>query len=149
MSPRMGNAAAISLDAMESADAPSFTARERHQARRLVLVLAITSLFFCAQLAGAIWAESAVLRVEALHVLTDVAALGLAFLAMRIAIRRPTARFTYGLRRAEPVAAIFNALMILTVTAFIVIDAISDLARGAGPRPDRMLYIAAAGLVVN
>jgi cation diffusion facilitator family transporter len=131
------------------ASAPTFTARERHQARRLLAVLGIVSLFFCAQLAGAIWAESAVLRVEALHVLTDVAALGLAYLAMRIAIRRPTARFTFGLRRVEPVAAIFNALLVIGATVVLVVGAASELASGAGPRADRMLYVAAMGLVVN
>jgi len=137
--PRLGAAAASAR----------FMDHERRQARRLLVVLLIMSGFFGVQLAGAIWADSDVLRAEALHLLTDVAALGLAFLAMRVAIRRPTARFTYGLRRAEPVAAIFNALLVLSATAFIVLDAISDLAHGAGPRADRMLYIAAAGLVVN
>src|SRR5687767_1320625 len=76
-----------------------FTARERHQVRRLIVVMLITAGFFVAQLAGALWAKSNVLQIEAVHVLTDVAALGLAALAMRVAVRRPTARFTYGLRR--------------------------------------------------
>src|SRR5579859_6993637 len=73
---------------------------EEKQARRVLVVLCIMALFFLVQLAGAIWADSDVLRAEALHLLTDVAALGLSFLAIRVAIRRPTARFTYGLRRA-------------------------------------------------
>jgi cation diffusion facilitator family transporter len=140
-------AAEVALHA--PASAPTFTARERHQARRLLMVLAIVSLFFCAQLAGAIWAESAVLRIEALHVLTDVAALGLAYVAMRIAIRRPTARFTFGLRRVEPVAAIFNALLVIGATVALVVGAASEVVNGAGPRADRMLYVAAMGLVVN
>src|SRR5262249_10278733 len=65
------------------------------------------------------------------------------------ALRRPTARFTYGLRRAEPVAAVFNALLVFAATALVVAQAITDLAKGSGPRPDRMLYIAALGLVVS
>jgi cation diffusion facilitator family transporter len=135
--------------AEEATAAPEFTAHERHQARRLLAVLLLVGVFFCAQLAGAIWADSDVLRAEALHLLTDVAALGMAFLAMRIAVRRPTERFTFGLRRAEPVAAIFNALLVLGATTFVVLEAIRDLERGAGPRADRMLYIAAMGIVVN
>jgi len=127
-----------------------FTARERHQVRRLVVVMLITSAFFVAQLAGAIWAESDVLKLEAVHVLTDVAALGLAALAMRVAVRRPTARFTFGLRRVEPVAAIFNALLVLGATSLLVWKAIADLWKdSAGPEPDRMLYVAAGGLIVN
>ncbi len=127
-----------------------FTARERHQVRRLVVVMLITSTFFAAQLAGAIWAESAVLKLEAVHVLTDVAALGLAALAMRVAVRRPTARFTFGLRRVEPVTAIFNALLVLGAVLLLVSEAIADLlGQQDGPQPDRMLYVAAGGLVVN
>lgn len=127
-----------------------FTAREQLQVRRLVVVMFITGAFFVAQLAGAIWAESNVLRLEAFHVLTDVAALGLAALAMRVAVRRPTARFTFGLRRVEPVAAIFNALLVLFATVLLVWEAIADLAgQGEGPHADRMLYVAAGALVVN
>jgi cation diffusion facilitator family transporter len=127
-----------------------FTARERLQARRLVVVMMITAAFFVAQLAGAIWAESNVLQIEAVHVLTDVAALGLAAIAMRVAVRRPTARFTFGLRRVEPVTAIFNALLVLVATVLLVWEAIVDLAgQSEGPHADRMLYVAAGALVVN
>jgi cation diffusion facilitator family transporter len=127
-----------------------FTARERYQVRRLVVVMLITTVFFVAQMAGAIWAESDVLKLEAVHVLTDVAALGLAALAMRVAVRRPTARFTFGLRRVEPVAAIFNALLVLGATFLFVREAIADLwEEHGGPHADRMLYVAAGGLIVN
>jgi cobalt-zinc-cadmium efflux system protein len=127
----------------------TFTSSERRQARRLVVVLLIMAVFFGVQLAGAVWADSDVLRVEAVHVLTDVAALGLAALAMRVAIRRPTARFTYGLRRVEPVAAIFNALLLLLAMGLLVAEAALNLSRDGGPRADRMLLIGVIGLIVN
>jgi cobalt-zinc-cadmium efflux system protein len=115
-----------------------------------LVVMLITAGFFVAQLAGALWARSKVLQIEAVHVLTDVAALGLAALAMRVAVRRPTARFTYGLRRVEPVAAIFNALLVFGATCVLVAGAAADLGvEGGGPEPDRMLYVAAAALIVN
>ncbi len=135
--------------AAHGARAEALAKHEEKQARRVLVVLSIMALFFAVQLAGAIWADSDVLRAEALHLLTDVAALGLSYLAIRVAIRRPTARFTYGLRRAEPVAAVFNALLVLSATALVVVGAIADLAEGAGPRADRMLIIAAFGVVVN
>ena len=115
----------------------------------VVLVLGVTAVFFGVQFVGAILGQQRRAAREALHLLTDVAALGMAFAAMRVAVRRPTARFTYGLRRAEPVAAIFNALLVLGATAFLVTEAIDNLSGGAAPRADRMLYIAAVGLVVS
>jgi cation diffusion facilitator family transporter len=147
---RQSSAAAPSAGRSSVIVPSGFTARERYQVRRLVVVMLITSVFFVAQLAGAIWAESDVLKLEALHVLTDVAALGLAALAMRVAVRRPTARFTFGLRRVEPVAAIFNALLVLGATFLFVREAIADLwQEHGGPHADRMLYVAAGGLIVN
>jgi cobalt-zinc-cadmium efflux system protein len=126
-----------------------FTAREARQAKRLAMVLGLIAAFFAFELAGAIAARSVVLEADALHLLMDVLALSMSLLAMRIAIRRPTPRFTFGMRRAEPVAAIFNSLLVLAVTVEIVREGIEEL-RGAGhPRPGIMLIVAAAALVVN
>jgi cation diffusion facilitator family transporter len=68
---------------------------------------------------------------------------------MRIAIRRPTPRFTFGMRRAEPVAAIFNSLLVLGATFEIVREGIAELGGTGHPRPGIMLIVAAAALVVN
>lgn len=127
----------------------AFTPRERHQARRLFTVLLVVAGFFVVELAGAIVADSDVLKADALHLLMDVAALATALLAMRVAVRRPTARFTFGLRRAEPVAAIFNAGLVLAATAYIVAEGIRDLATGTRPHAVVMLWVAAGALVVN
>jgi cation diffusion facilitator family transporter len=125
------------------------TAGERHQARRLFLVLLIIAGFCAAEAAGAAWADSDVLRAEALHLLADVGVLGLACAGIRLSVERPSARFTFGLRRAEPLLAMINALLVLGATALLVVEAIADWSRPSGPRADRMLYVAAAGVVVN
>jgi Co/Zn/Cd efflux system component len=96
-----------------------FTDREAKQARRLRMVLALVGGFFVLELTGAILADSVVLQADALHLLMDVLALSVSLLAMRLAVRRPTPRFTYGLRRAEPVAAIFSAVLVLATTALL------------------------------
>jgi len=79
----------------------------------------------------------------------DVLALGVSLLAMRLAVRRPTPRFTYGLRRAEPVAAIFSALLVLATTAGIVFEGVEALHGQASPRAGIMLAVALMALVVN
>ena len=126
-----------------------FTAREARQAKRLALVLALITGFFAFELAGAIAARSVVLEADALHLLMDVLALSMSLLAMRIAIRRPTPRFTFGMRRAEPVAAIFNSLLVLGATFEIVREGVAELGGTGHPRPGIMLIVAAAALVVN
>jgi cation diffusion facilitator family transporter len=126
-----------------------FTAGEARQARRLTIVLALVAVFFVLELAGALAARSVVLQADALHLLTDVLALAMSLLAMRLAVRRPTPRFTFGLRRAEPVAAIFNAILVLGATFQIVREAIGALEGHGAPEPGLMLLVATAALVVN
>jgi cation diffusion facilitator family transporter len=113
------------------------------------MVLALVGAFFVLELLGAMWAESVVLQADALHLLMDVLALGVSLLAMRLAVRRPTPRFTYGLRRAEPVAAIFSALLVLATTAGILYEGVDALHGRASPRAGIMLAVALMALVVN
>jgi cation diffusion facilitator family transporter len=127
----------------------AFTPGEARQARRLGVVLALVSGFFVLELGGAIMAASVVLQADALHLLMDVLALGVSLLAMRMAVRRPTPRFTYGLRRAEPVAAIFSAFLVLATTAGIVFEGVESLHRRTPPRAGIMLVVAVLALVVN
>ena len=112
-------------------------------------MLIIVSAFFAFEFVGAIVAQSDVLRAEALHLLMDVAVLGTAAIAMRLAVRRPTERFTYGLRRIEPFVAFLNGLLVLLACAHIVHEGIESLEEGASPRADVMLYVATAALIVN
>ena len=140
------------LDDHAPASKPSgkFTAGEAKQAKRLFIVLVTIAIFFVAELAGAIAAKSEVLKVDALHLLMDVFALGMSLMAMRLAVRRPTARFTFGLRRAEPVAALFNAGLVMAATVGIIREGIAGL-RAGNETPDAgiMLYVALAALAVN
>jgi cation diffusion facilitator family transporter len=127
----------------------TFTAQEARQARRLGQVIAIVAVFFVVELAGAVAARSVALQAEALHLLMDVAALGGSLLAMRLAVQRPTPRFTFGLRRVEPVAAIFSAFLVLGTTAFIVLEAVDALEAKRPPLPWLMLAVASMAVVVN
>ncbi len=127
----------------------AFTPSEARQARRLTIVVVIVAVFFVLELAGALMADSVVLQADALHLLTDVLALGVSLLAMRLAVRRPSDRFTFGLRRAEPVAAIFSAVLVLGTTGAIVAEAVEALGERRPPRAGIMLVVAFLALVVN
>jgi cation diffusion facilitator family transporter len=136
-------------DHVHGRPAGTFSEKEAKQARRLLTVLVLIAAFFAVELAGALAAHSVVLVADALHLLMDVFALAMSLLAMRLAVRRPTARFTYGMRRAEPVAAIFNAMLVLGATAQIVHTGIGELYEGAAPQATIMLIVASAAIVVN
>lgn len=126
-----------------------FSAKEAHQAGRLKVVLVVVAVFFVFEFAGAQLAASDVLQADALHLLMDVLALAMSLFAMRLAVRKPTPRYTFGLRRAEPVAAVANALLVIFASIEIVRDAIRDLAHPSPPRAGLMLIVAIAALFVN
>ena len=124
-------------------------ATERRQARRLFIVLLATGAFFFVELFGAKAARSDVLEADAYHLLMDVFALAISLGAMRLATRKPNARFTFGLRRVEPLAALVNGALVFGVAIELVQDSLEHLAHPNMPRPGIMLMVAVAALAVN
>lgn len=117
--------------------------------RHLIGALALTLGFAFIEAAAGVWSGSLALISDAGHMLTDASALGLAALAAWLARRPPSARHTYGLVRAEILAALFNGILMLGLIAFIVWEAIARLAE---PRPvdgGTVLLVAFLGLLVN
>ena len=142
----MAQASVTNVTGRETA---AFSPDEGRQARRLVVVIALVSGFFVVELVGALLARSVVLQAEAVHLLMDVFALVMSLFAMRLAVQKPTPRFTYGLRRVEPVAAIFSATLVLVTTAFIVLEAVEALGSQTPPKAGIMLVMATLAIAVN
>lgn len=122
---------------------------ERRQARRLLIVLVVIACFFVVELAGAKAANSDVLEADAYHLLMDVFALAISLGAMRVAAAHPSERYTYGLRRAEPLAALVNGALVIGVCAELVRDAIDHLRHPEMPKAGLMLIVSIGALVVN
>jgi cobalt-zinc-cadmium efflux system protein len=115
----------------------------------LVWALALTFVFALVEAAGGWWSGSLALLSDAGHMLTDAAALGLALFANRIAARPPTRRASYGYARAEVIAAFVNALLLLALVVFIVVEAVRRLLVPEPVAGGVVLVIALFGLVVN
>lgn len=122
---------------------------ERRQARRLFIVLVVIALFFGVELAGAKAANSDVLEADAYHLLMDVFALGISLAAIRVASSHPSDRYTFGLRRAEPMAALVNGVLVLAVCAELVRDAVDHLRHPEMPKAGLMLIVSIGALFVN
>lgn len=126
------------------------TATEQRQARRLLIVLCVIAAFFVVELAGAKAANSDVLEADAYHLLMDVLALAISLGAMKLATRHPSPRFTFGLRRAEPLAALVNGGLVLAVCVDLVKDGIEHILHPTTvPKTGLMLIIASMALAVN
>ena len=118
-------------------------------ARALGIAAALTGGMMLAEFVGGWWANSLALVSDAGHMLTDVGALLVSLAALKIAAAPPDARRTFGLQRAEILAALFNGVTLLALSAYIVYEAIPRLFHPEPIQSGIMMAVAAAGLLVN
>jgi cobalt-zinc-cadmium efflux system protein len=117
--------------------------------RTLVFVLVLASTFMLVEFAGGILANSLALLADAAHMLTDVAAIALALLALRFASRPATPRKTYGYYRMEILAALVNGVVLIGLCVFIIREALARFRTPVEVGGAVMLAVATAGLTVN
>jgi cobalt-zinc-cadmium efflux system protein len=115
----------------------------------LVIALGLIVAFMAAEVVLAIVADSLALLSDAAHMLVDAAALGLSVWAARLARRPAGGEMTFGLRRAEILAAQANGVTLLLLGAAIVVEAIRRLASPPDVRGGLVLATAVAGAAVN
>ena len=117
--------------------------------RSLVFALCLIALFIAGEVVVAILARSLALLSDAGHMLTDVAALGMSLVALRLAQRPPTGGLTFGLKRAEVLAALIIGATLLVLAAVLVFEAVLRLATPPVVQGAAVIATAAAGVVVN
>lgn len=118
-------------------------------AKMLGWALALTSTYLIAEVVGGFVFNSLALLSDAAHMLTDVAALVIALMAIKLGQKAPDDKRTYGYRRFEILAAAFNAVLLFVIAIYVFVEAIK---RFTDPEPIQswgMLAVASVGLVVN
>jgi cobalt-zinc-cadmium efflux system protein len=121
----------------------------RANQRRLSLALVLAASYMLAEAAGGLWTGSLALLADAGHMLSDVAALSLSVLALRIAQRPGSAQQTYGHHRTEILAALTNGALLVGVALTVLVEAIERLGTPRDILGGPMLAIACGGLAVN
>lgn len=117
---------------------------------RMGIAALLTGGFMLVELAGGIIANSLALIADAGHMLTDFAALALAWFAFRLARRPADWKRTYGFDRFQVLVAFTNGLALFVIAAWIVYEAIHRLLSGdAHVVGGIMVVIGMAGLLVN
>jgi len=116
---------------------------------RLRVALFVTLLILGIEVFGGLFARSLALLTDAAHMLTDVAAPGLALWAAAIAVRAPDKKRTYGYGRATVLAAAANASALLVIVAAIVYEAIQRFAHPQAVDSGIMIAIGALSIVLN
>jgi cobalt-zinc-cadmium efflux system protein len=117
--------------------------------RALAIALVLIAGFMAAEVVTGIVAGSLALLADAGHMLTDALALAAALVAAGLATRRASGPWTFGLGRAEILAAQTNGITLLVVGLWIVYGAVRRLVSPPAVHGGIVLGVARAGLVVN
>jgi cobalt-zinc-cadmium efflux system protein len=115
----------------------------------VLFVMVLTGSFMIAEAVGGIMSGSLALLADAAHMLSDSAALLLAWLAFRVARRPASAAKSYGWDRVEVLAAFVNGLTLLVLAVWITVEAVGRLFSPAPIEGEVMGVVAVLGLLVN
>jgi cobalt-zinc-cadmium efflux system protein len=117
--------------------------------RYLWVAFALLSAFLVGEVIVALLAHSLVLLSDAGHMLTDVAALGAALWAIRLAARPARGNWTFGWKRAEILSAAGNGITLLVISGLVTAEAIRRLLDPPPVDGTPVLVIALIGVIVN
>jgi len=117
--------------------------------RPLVAALCLIGVFIVGEVTVAVLAHSLALLSDAGHMLTDVAALGVSLVALRLAQRPPKGGLTFGLKRAEVLAALISGATLLVLAAVLIFEAALRLTSPTPVQGGAVIATAAVGIVVN
>jgi cobalt-zinc-cadmium efflux system protein len=117
--------------------------------RALLLALFLTLLFAVVEVLAGWYSGSLALLGDAGHMLTDGLSLGIAAFTSWLALRAPSRRHSYGLGRAELLAALFNALFMIVVVVAISTAAVDRLLNPHPVEGETVTVVALIGLLIN
>jgi cobalt-zinc-cadmium efflux system protein len=124
-------------------------ARALRNRRALGIALVLIAGFAAVEVVSGLLAGSLALLADAAHMVSDTASLGLAFFAAWLALRPATPRRSFGFRRAEILAALFNGVALVAVSIWIFVAAIGRLGDPPEVPGGWILAVGFAGLAVN
>jgi cobalt-zinc-cadmium efflux system protein len=117
--------------------------------RALIVALALLVTFMAFEVGAAVYAHSLALLADAGHMLVDVGAIAGSLWAISLAARPETGSHTYGMKRAEILAAAGNAIALLVVSALVTFEAIVRLIRPSPVDGAVLIVVAGIGVVIN
>jgi cobalt-zinc-cadmium efflux system protein len=115
----------------------------------LRLALGLILGFMVVEVVAGLLADSLALLSDAAHMLTDAGSVVLALVALSLAARPPTGRFTFGLGRAEILSAQINGAALLVLAGVIGVEAVGRLSDPPAVEGGVVIVVGLLGAVVN
>jgi cobalt-zinc-cadmium efflux system protein len=117
--------------------------------RYLTMALGLLVLFMAFEVTFAFVAHSLALLSDAGHMLADVGAIGGSLYAMSLAARPETGSHTFGMKRAEILAAAGNGITLLLVSVLVVFESVQRLRDPIAVHGSALIVVASVGVAVN
>ena len=132
-----------------SAACSAHASHHARSSRRMWAALGVAVFVMTLELVGGLVSGSLALLADAGHMFTDALGLLLSLAAMSLAQRPPRGRHTWGYRRLEPLAALFNGLTLVGIALWVGSEALSRLHTTPEIDVKTMMQVSAGGLVAN
>ncbi len=129
--------------------APGHSSAPSNFGRAFAIGITLNLTYVIAQVIFGIAAHSLALLADAGHNFGDVLGLVLAWGASYLATRKPTERYTYGMRKTSVLAALANAIFLLVAVGGITWEAIRRFSEHEPVAGKTVIWVAAAGVVLN
>lgn len=117
--------------------------------KALTISLILISSFMIVEVIGGVLTNSLALLSDAGHMLSDAISLAVALAAFKMGEKVADSARTFGYRRFEILAAVFNGVTLIVIAVFIVAEAAGRFVNPPEIATTGMLVIAVLGLVVN
>ncbi|MEZ5082783.1 MAG: cation diffusion facilitator family transporter [Bacteroidales bacterium] len=96
----------------------------KNRGKNLLISIVLNLLITVGQVIGGFLSGSMALLSDALHNFSDVLALVISYIASKLTLRKPHVKYTFGLRRAEIMAAFINSLTLIIIGVLLCFEAI-------------------------
>lgn len=118
-------------------------------AARLFITMALNLLITIAEIIGGIFSGSLSLISDALHNFSDTISFVVSYVAIKLKDHDTSYRHTFGLKRAEILAAVINSSVLIVISFFLFYEAIMRLMNPAPIDTNIMIIVALMGLLAN
>lgn len=120
-----------------------------HTGRNLAITVVLNSIITVGQFAGGIISGSLALISDAIHNLSDVISVILAYVAHRISLRPQSGKSTFGYKRAEILAAFLNAITLIAISVYLLFEAGERFLNPKEVDYQWMFWLGLLGLIAN
>ncbi|RVU42612.1 cation transporter [Lujinxingia sediminis] len=118
-------------------------------ARALKVAIVLNASFLLLETVVGFWTNSLALLSDAGHMVSDVGALLIALLAIKLASQPPAGAYTFGLKRAPVLGGFLNAIGLIAIVIFICLEAVDRLQDPPAMEAMAVFWTGVAGLGVN